>query len=533
MKKRILKTLSAFLCILSLIVSMSAFAFADTDINPDGDEQGGEIVDEPVKTVKSYKENFSDIIKFLDVGKLPDLTAGSVDFEFEDDSTENYTLTQELLPTDFSTAAPGLAYLEFEIYETPFEIRFLVFDKNADISRFKDVSRTYWGYPHILRGVSAGFFAGRSQTEFGSLAELTRAEFCQMLYNIYNKDTIMKPSVEIKFTDVKQGEWYYKAVTACAEAGIVAGVGGGRFDPNGSITRQDAAIMMMKIILGPEKLKTVNVENTLALARANGIAAKDFDSTADYAKRAMAASLGVIYFGDDKGNVTPLNVINRSECAAVMSNYFFADYVEQKEAPLIYLSPSNQMSNAYAGIDTTEGKEMQAVAKVTQEVLLSLGYRVYTADVNTPIKDTNEYGKEYKEDGVLTRAEQAKEMGAEAYVAIHSNAFGNANDGKYQGTTVYYGGQNEGSKELAQFIFNRVGALTPTKDNGIHDDIYESKINKQTPYAEIWRPAMANLILEVEYHDYHTYAKWITEHTRELGEAIAYGIDDWLKSISE
>lgn len=519
MRKRLFLKLITFITVLSLLVSIPVFAYATE----------GETPEIPVPpSVTEYTENFLQINKFLGLGEMPDLSKASVDFVFSDGSTQNVLLTNELIPEDFKTDTRGLVSLNFEINQTPFEIKFLVFDKECSISHFTDVSYTYWGRPHIRRGVSAGFFAGISQTEFGISGKLTRAELCQMLYNIYKNDKVMLPTVDILFADVADNMWYTEAVNACAQAGIVSGIGDDLFDPNGLVTRQDAAVMMMKILMGKDTLDALDYKNTVALAKVNGIPAVDINDTADYAKNAMAAALGVIYFGDGDGKVNPRSEITRTEVAAVLSNYFFAGYEEPREAPLIYLSPSNQIHNKYNGVDATEGYEMQAVAKVTEQVLSELGYRVFYADLDTPIKDeTNKYGQEYKEDGITTRAEEAEALGAEAYVAIHSNAVGYTNNGKYQGTTVFYGGQNEGAKELSQFIYDRVAPLTPTKDKGIHDDIYESKVNGQTPYAEIWRPKMANLIIEVEYHDYKQYAKWITEHTKELGEAIAYGIDDY------
>lgn len=38
------------------------------------------------------------------------------------------------------------------------------------------------------------------------------------------------------FTDVAVGAWYYDAVTAMAEGGLVAGIGNNKFDPNGTLT---------------------------------------------------------------------------------------------------------------------------------------------------------------------------------------------------------------------------------------------------------------------------------------------------------
>lgn len=44
-------------------------------------------------------------------------------------------------------------------------------------------------------------------------------------------------TAKIRFSDVPQGHWAYEAVEFCAVKGYFAGVGGGKFDPNGQMTR--------------------------------------------------------------------------------------------------------------------------------------------------------------------------------------------------------------------------------------------------------------------------------------------------------
>jgi hypothetical protein len=48
-----------------------------------------------------------------------------------------------------------------------------------------------------------------------------------------------------RFTDVALTAWYHDPVQWAAENGIVSGVGGGRYDPDRPITRQEMATMLM------------------------------------------------------------------------------------------------------------------------------------------------------------------------------------------------------------------------------------------------------------------------------------------------
>ncbi len=512
--KRFVKTFITILCL---------FIFTATSMTAYAAEPLGET------TVTEYTTHFDKIDKFIQVGEKIDISGTSIDFVFGDGSEKTILLDNTILTSEPDTSKSGLIKVKFNVYGVDFEIEYIVTDENVKMSKYIDLNRNYWGYTHIRRCVVAGIFVGISDNEFGILGNMTRAEFCQMLYNIYENDDIMTPITNVEFTDLDKNAWYYKAVMTCANAGIIVGAGDGTFNPTGLITRQDAAIMMMNVIYGEEYIDSLDYDETVKAAREKGILAVDIDDTSDYAKNSMAAALGVIYSGNENGELTPKREITRSECAALMSSYFFEGYEDPRYKPLVYLSPSNQMSNAYVGVDTTEGKEMQLVAEVTKTKLEEMGYEVFVSNVETPIKDGSKYikGQQYVDGdpNIVTRAEEAKAMGADVYVAIHSNAVSVTNNGKYQGTTCFYNGYNKGSKELSQFIHDRLSSFTPTKDNGIKDDMLE-----KSPFAEVWRPQMANLIVEVEFHDYAKYAKWITENTKGLGECIALGIDDYFKS---
>ena len=53
-----------------------------------------------------------------------------------------------------------------------------------------------------------------------------------------------------RFTDVSPDDWYYEAVNAMAEAGIVSGIGDGRFEPNRSMTAGELATVLWNMMYG-------------------------------------------------------------------------------------------------------------------------------------------------------------------------------------------------------------------------------------------------------------------------------------------
>ena len=443
---------------------------------------------------------------FVKLGETPDISA-TVSIPQSDGSV----IEEAVVIPEIDTDTVGRQRVMLSAYGVEVPVYVTVMNEDADMSVYRDITKIHWGYKAIRRCVMAGIMGGVSESRFAPENDISRAEFCQMIYNLYkNEPDIFAVQNEVVFDDVTQDAWYYDAVNACASGGIILG-DNGKFSPSAPITRQDVALIMMRIIHG-DALNEADSDALLAEAAANGIYAADFSEADDYAKTALAASLGVIYGGNEKGEIMPKSNITRAECAMIISNLFFEGYNDPEIKKLVYLSPSRQIHNPYKSIDTSEGEQMYIVADYTKAKLEEMGYDVYIADIERYIKYDD------------CRADEAKALGADVYVAIHSNAIDGKNNGKENGAICFYNGNNVGAKELAQAVYDRISALTPTEDNGIENDALT-----EIPFAEIRLPEMANILLEVEYHDYYQYAKWIVDNVQNIGEAIALGIDDYFK----
>ncbi len=93
-------------------------------------------------------------------------------------------------------------------------------------SRYADAVNAMGTYG-LLRGDGKGHFTPKSG--------LTRAELCSMLASVLN----VAYRGENRFTDVDQNAWYGPSVNAMAYLGIVDGVGGGKFNPGGTLTQEE------------------------------------------------------------------------------------------------------------------------------------------------------------------------------------------------------------------------------------------------------------------------------------------------------
>ena len=79
---------------------------------------------------------------------------------------------------------------------------------------------------------------------FGPGAKMTRAMLVTVLYRAAGEPTVT--GITNKFTDNKQGKYYYNAVLWASNMGIVNGATATTFDPNGNVTREQIAAILYR-----------------------------------------------------------------------------------------------------------------------------------------------------------------------------------------------------------------------------------------------------------------------------------------------
>lgn len=94
----------------------------------------------------------------------------------------------------------------------------------------------YLANRQIIKGKEGGIFDPH--------AEITRAQFARMVSRALG---LVPSDAEVPFTDVR-GKDYEKDVQALYEAGITTGKTATKFDPQGTVTRQQAALIMTRIL---------------------------------------------------------------------------------------------------------------------------------------------------------------------------------------------------------------------------------------------------------------------------------------------
>ncbi len=94
-----------------------------------------------------------------------------------------------------------------------------------------------------------GIVKGKSDTEFAPDDEITRQEAAVMLYRTYQLcGGDSEGDGEVSFTDGGEiASWAVSAVSAVTEAGVMEGVGEGKFNPAGSYTREQCYLTLTRM----------------------------------------------------------------------------------------------------------------------------------------------------------------------------------------------------------------------------------------------------------------------------------------------
>lgn len=107
---------------------------------------------------------------------------------------------------------------------------------------FSDVPADHWAYAAISDLAKSGIIRGFEDGSFRPDAAVTRAEFVKLLAAALG----LEGSTDVKFQDVSQDQWYAPYVAAAAAQGLVNGTGGGLFEPEADIAREDVAVILYR-----------------------------------------------------------------------------------------------------------------------------------------------------------------------------------------------------------------------------------------------------------------------------------------------
>ena len=169
---------------------------------------------------------------------------------------------------------------------------------------FADIDDNHWAKASIDTLVAKGVLSGYPDNTFRPANNITRAEFVKMIAGAFS----VEGSASLPFTDIPADAWYVPSLSAAYSNGIISGMSADSFMPDSFITRQDACLIIYRIIKD-------------SLISGGELPFVDNPDIAVYARDAVAALCnGEIVSGVGDGRFAPTANIDRQSAAVLINN---------------------------------------------------------------------------------------------------------------------------------------------------------------------------------------------------------------------
>ena len=190
--------------------------------------------------------------------------------------------------------------------------------KHPDVSKMsvafpgKTFSDTV-GHPNqtaIEALASRGIINGKSDSLFDPDSTMTRAEFATIVVRALG---LAQKDGDV-FKDISENDWFYSYVNTAYAYGIVKGVSDTAFLPGGTITREEAAVMVGRAA------HLAGMDTSVASPIDTLCAFLDYRSVSDWAQDSLAFCYREGILSDDAMEILPKEAILRSEIAQMLYN---------------------------------------------------------------------------------------------------------------------------------------------------------------------------------------------------------------------
>ncbi len=170
-------------------------------------------------------------------------------------------------------------------------------------SRFSDVTGTAY-QSQIDSLYEKGIVSGMTEYTFSPDGTLTRAQLAALIV----RGLDLKSTKGCSFSDVRPADWFYEAVSAAYENKIIMGVSDERFNPDGKVTRAEAAVMIVRAA----KKRGCDVSGGKAITYA------DSDAVPDWALSEVAFCAEAGLMPDFGESFSPGTAITRGEASFML-----------------------------------------------------------------------------------------------------------------------------------------------------------------------------------------------------------------------
>lgn len=175
---------------------------------------------------------------------------------------------------------------------------------------FVDVTEDKWYYDAVAYVYQQGIMVGMSETTFEPNTTVNRAQVVQMLYNLEGQPQV---SGDSGFSDIRDDQWYAKAVAWASANDVVAGYEDGTFRPTRAVTREEFA----QILCNYAKFKGYDLSASADLGKF-----PDSGQVSSWAETALGWANGNgLINGHDDGRLDPKGSTIRAQAASILMNF--------------------------------------------------------------------------------------------------------------------------------------------------------------------------------------------------------------------
>ncbi len=179
---------------------------------------------------------------------------------------------------------------------------------------FGDISgeNAHENQPAIEAMAARGILNGKADGQFHPNDSMTRAEFAATVVRSLG----LTPKATNAFIDVTADKWYASYVGTASTYGIITGVGGGKFNSNGTITKQEAAVMVARAA------KLCGMDTALDTGVTRDVLAQfaDYVKTPEWARQGLAFCYQEGILDDSALNIQGTAIMKRCEIAQMLFN---------------------------------------------------------------------------------------------------------------------------------------------------------------------------------------------------------------------
>lgn len=179
---------------------------------------------------------------------------------------------------------------------------------------FDDVQTSDWFYKDVEYVYYNGLMNGTSPNLFSPKLATSRGMIVTILYRLEGSPAV---SGSCPFTDVAAGRYYETPIIWAEENGIVDGVGHGRFDPDGDITREQMATILCRYA----KYKDLYHDEDCAML----VGFADNDEVSNWARESVSWAVGTGLIGGIKRSdgvyLDPGGNAIRCQAAAILHRF--------------------------------------------------------------------------------------------------------------------------------------------------------------------------------------------------------------------